>query len=68
MADLIETGWSSEAARSWPKQAALLAMAAEPVPPVPYVKLESGGVVLICGRDEIAVEAGDLLKDHLEPC
>ena len=66
MADLIEPGWSSEAARSGPKQAALLAMAAEPVPPVPYVKLESSGVVLICGRDEIAVEAGNLLKDHLD--
>lgn len=41
-------------------------MAAEPVPPVPFVKLESAGVVLICGRDEIAVEAGNLLKDHLD--
>jgi ferredoxin len=41
-------------------------MAAEPVPAVPYVKLESGGVVLICGRDEIAVEAGNRLKDHLD--
>jgi ferredoxin len=66
MADLIEPRWSSEAARSGPRRAALLAMAAEPVPPVPYVKLESNGVVLICGRDEIAVEAGNLLKDHLD--
>ena len=66
MADLNEPGWSSEAARSGPKQAALLAMAAEPVPPVPFVTLESSGVVLICGRDEIAVEAGNLLKDHLD--
>ena len=66
MADLIEPGWSSEAARSGPRQAALLAMAAEPVPPVSYVKLESSGVVLICGRDGIAVEAGNLLKDHLD--
>jgi ferredoxin len=66
MADLIEPGWPGEAPRSGPKRAALLAMAAEPVPLVPYVKLESGGVVLICGRDEIAVEAGALLKDHLD--
>jgi ferredoxin len=66
MADLIEPGWSNEAARSGPKRAALLALAAEPLPPIPYVKLESGGVVLICGRDEIAVEAGNLLKDHLD--
>jgi ferredoxin len=66
MADLIEPEGSSEAARSEPRQAALLALAAEPVPPVPYVQLESSGVVLICGRDEIAVEAGNLLKDHLD--
>ena len=46
--------------------AALLAAAAEPMPPVPSVKLESGGVILICGRDERAVEAGRLLEDHLD--
>jgi ferredoxin len=59
-------GWSSEAARTGPKMAALLAAAAEPAPPVPVVKLESGGIILICGRDETAVEAGNLLKDHLD--
>jgi ferredoxin len=59
-------GWSSEAAHAGPKMAALLAATAEPTPPVPFVKLESGGVVLICGRDEAAVEAGNLLKDHLD--
>jgi ferredoxin len=59
-------GWSSEAARAGPKMAALLAAAAEPTPPVPFVELESGGVILICGRDETAVEAGNLLKDHLD--
>jgi ferredoxin len=41
-------------------------MAAEPKPSVPFVTLESSGVVLICGRDKIAVEAGNLLKDHLD--
>jgi ferredoxin len=66
MADSTATGWSSEATRSGPKRAALLAMAAEPMPSVPFVQLESAGVVLICGRDEIAVEAGNLLKDHLD--
>ena len=35
-------------------------------PDVPFVKLESGGVILICGRDETALEAGKLLKDHLD--
>jgi ferredoxin len=46
--------------------AALLAAAAEPVPTAPYVELESGGIILICGRDETAVEAANLLKDHLD--
>ena len=66
-ANLRETaGWSSEAVQAGPKMAALLAAAAEPTPPVPVVNLESHGVILICGADEIAVEAGNLLKDHLD--
>ena len=32
----------------------------------PSIELESSGVILICGRDETAVEAGNLLKDHLD--
>jgi hypothetical protein len=59
-------GWSSEAGRAGPKMAALLAAAAEPMPAAPLVKLESAGVILICGRDETAVEAANLLKDHLD--
>ena len=59
-------GWSSEAAQAGPKMAALLAAAAEPAPSVPIVNLESSGVILICGRDEVAVEAGNLLEDHLD--
>src|ERR1700732_5145022 len=59
-------GWSSEAGRAGPKMAALLAAAAEPILAVPLVKLESAGVILICGRDETAVEAANLLKDHLD--
>ena len=58
-------GWSSEAARAGPKMAALLAAAAEPTPAAPSFTLESDGVILICGRDETAIEAGNLLKDHL---
>jgi ferredoxin len=61
-----QAGWSSEAARAGPKMAALLAAAAEPAPAVSSVELESGGVILICGRDETAVEAGNLLRDHLD--
>jgi ferredoxin len=59
-------GWSREGASAGPKMAALLAAAAEPVPTVPVVSLESEGVVLIYGRDESAVEAANLLKDHLD--
>jgi ferredoxin len=66
-ANIRETaGWSSEGALAGPKMAALLAAAAEPAPDVPFLKLESGGVILICGRDETALEAGKLLKDHLD--
>lgn len=66
-ANIRETaGWSSEGAHAGPKMAALLAAVAEPAPDVPFVKLESGGVILICGRDETALEAGELLKDHLD--
>src|SRR3984893_11166807 len=59
-------GWSGEADQAGPKMAALLAAAAEPTPAVPSIELESGGVILICGRDETAVEAANLLKDHLD--
>ena len=66
-ANIRETaGWSRDAADAGPKMAALLAAAAEPMPPVPIVSLESEGVILIYGRDERAVEAGNLLKDHLD--
>jgi ferredoxin len=60
------TGWSDDAAAAGPKMAALLAAAAEPLPPIPFVTLESNGVALIYGRDAQAVEAGNLLKPHLD--
>ncbi len=59
-------GWSSEAAQTGPKMAALLAAATESMPPAPSLELKSNGIILICGRDEVAVEAGNLLKDHLD--
>src|ERR1700687_6137668 len=58
-------GWSSDPAKDGPKMDAPLAAAAEPTPPVPSVELESGGVILICGRDETAVRSGNLLNAHL---
>jgi ferredoxin len=59
-------GWSNDAAAAGPKMAALLAAASEPMPDVPFVALASDGVVLIYGRDEQAIEAGNLLKSHLD--
>ena len=49
-----------------PTRVALRAAAAEPMPEAPLIRLNSAGVVLIYGRDERAVEAGDLLKEHLD--
>src|SRR5579859_2502919 len=66
-ANIRETaGWSYDAAAAGPKTAALIAAAAEPLPEVPFITLESGGVVLIYGSDEQAIEAGTLLKEHLD--
>ena len=66
-ANIRETaGWSKDANAAGPKMAALLAAAAEPAPEVPFVNLNSEGVILIYGRDDQAIEAGNLLKDHLD--
>jgi ferredoxin len=46
--------------------AALLAAAAEPAPELSYVDLSSEGSALLYGADERALEAADLLKDHLD--
>ncbi len=59
-------GWSSEAAHSGPKAAALIAAAREEMPPIQAVTLKSEGVILIYGRDELAVEAGRRLADRLD--
>jgi ferredoxin len=59
-------GWSKEGAKATPKIAALLAAATETAPDIPYVTLQSEGVILIYGRDEQAIEAARLLKDHLD--
>jgi ferredoxin len=66
-ANIRETaGWSADASKAGPKMAALLAAAAEPLPDIPFVSLQSEGVILVYGRDERAVEAASLLKDHLD--
>src|SRR6185437_12835624 len=58
-------GWSKDARAAGPKIAALLAAAAEPTPEIPYVNFTSDGATVIYGSDERAIEAADLLKDHL---
>jgi ferredoxin len=55
-----------EATAAEPKMAALIAAAAEPMSQTPLVTFRSEGVVLVYGRDMPAVEAGDLLKTHLD--
>ncbi len=59
-------GWSAQAADAGPKMAALIAVAAEPAPDIAFIRLDSEGVILIYGRDEQAIEAAQLLKDHLD--
>jgi ferredoxin len=59
-------GWSRDAARAGPKMAALLAVAAEAAPAIAFDTLTSDGVLLIYGRDEEAITAAALLKDHLD--
>jgi ferredoxin len=65
--NLRETaGWSAEGANAGAKMAALLAAASEPEPAFPFVTFSSDGVILIYGRDEVAIEAARLLADHLD--
>ena len=59
-------GWSKDAKASGPKMAALIAASAEPMPDFAFVSLASEGVTLVYGRNERAVEAAELLKDHLD--
>src|SRR5664279_5267733 len=59
-------GWSKDAKAAGPKMAALIAAAAEPAPETAFVTLNSEGVTLLYGKDEQAIEAANLLKDHLD--
>ena len=59
-------GWSKDASSAGPKMAALIAAAAAPTPDVAFVPLNSDGVTLIYGKDERAIEAANLLKEHLD--
>jgi ferredoxin len=59
-------GWSKDAKAAGPKIAALIAAAAEPTAAVPFVSFNSDGVILVYGRDDSAIAAANLLKDHLD--
>lgn len=59
-------GWSSDAQAAGPKMAALIAQAAEEAEPFEVVSMESRGVALILGRDEVALEAARDLLDNLD--
>lgn len=68
------SAWSADGARTTPKTAALLAMAALPEPdPVPSVEFKAGGQLLIIGPSAPALDwarrlAGELGGGALEPC
>lgn len=65
-ANIRETaGWTAEAALSGPKMAAMIAMAGVEPAPFSFVTMESGGVVLVLGRDEVAVEAAAEMVEAL---
>jgi ferredoxin len=49
-----------------PVMSALQAAAAVPMPDVPLVHMESSGTILVYGRNEIAIEAGEMLKEKLD--
>ncbi len=59
-------GWSKDASKAGPKAAALIAAASEDMPPIPVVTLESGGVTLIYGCDDVAIDAAKRLADRLD--
>ncbi len=59
-------GWSSEGAEAAPKMAALLAAAQLPAPALPFFTMESQGVTLVYGRDEVALEVAARLADTLD--
>lgn len=59
-------GWSREAAEAGPKMAALLALAGEPAADIPMVSLESAGVAIVLGADDVALEAAGRLAEDLD--
>lgn len=66
-ANIRETaGWSAEGAQATPKMAALLAMAETAGSSFETLSLESRGVALLLGRDDVALEAARQLSGLLD--
>lgn len=66
-ANIRETaGWSEDGKRATPKMAALLAMAECAVTPFEIASMESGGVALILGRDQVALDVAAKLSESLD--
>ena len=66
-ANIRETaGWTAEARLSGPKMAAIIAAAAEAPAPFNVVTMESRGVALLIGRDEVAIGAARDLAESLD--
>ena len=59
-------GWSREGKAATPKMAALIALALEPAADVPMISLESAGVTIVYGRDDVAIAAAKRLADDLD--
>lgn len=59
-------GWTSQAETSGPKMAAMIAAASVTPAPFGTTTLESNGVTLILGRDEVAIEAAAALSENLD--
>jgi len=59
-------GWTEEAAQSGPKMAAIVAAAAVQPADFSYTTMESNGVALILGHDEVALEVANELAATLD--
>lgn len=59
-------GWTDQADQSGPKMAAMIAAATVTPAPFGITTLESNGVALILGRDDVAIAAATALSDQLD--
>jgi ferredoxin len=66
-ANIRETaGWSDNGNAAGPKMAAILAMAEQDMTPFEVVSMESDGVVLVLGRDQVALDTAAALANTLD--